>query len=80
VGGKIDIICDGGIRRGSHVLKAIAAGATACSGGRLYLYALAAAGQPGVERIVGKLRNEIDRDMRLMGVTTPAQLDRYMLR
>ena len=80
MGGKIDIICDGGIRRGSHVLKAIAAGATACSGGRLYLYALAAAGQPGVERIVGKLRDEIDRDMRLMGVTTPAQLDRYMLR
>ncbi|MBJ7388756.1 MAG: alpha-hydroxy-acid oxidizing protein [Sphingomonadaceae bacterium] len=80
VGGKIDIICDGGIRRGSHVLKAIAAGATACSGGRLYLYALAAAGQPGVERIFGKLRDEIDRDMRLMGVTTPAQLDRYMLR
>ncbi len=80
MGGKIDIICDGGIRRGSHVLKAIAAGATASSGGRLYLYALAAAGQPGVERIVGKLRDEIDRDMRLMGVTTLAQLDRYMLR
>jgi L-lactate dehydrogenase (cytochrome) len=80
VGGKIDIICDGGVQRGSHVLKALAAGATACSGGRLYLYALAAAGQPGVERIVGKLRDEIARDMRLMGVTSPAQLDRSMLR
>jgi L-lactate dehydrogenase (cytochrome) len=44
------------------------------------LYALAAAGQPGVERIVGKLRDEIARDMRLMGVTSPAQLDRSMLR
>ena len=44
VGGKLDIILDGGVRRGSHVLKALAAGATACSGGRLYLYALAAAG------------------------------------
>ena len=78
--GKIDIICDGGVQRGSHVLKALAAGATACSGGRLYLYALAAAGQPGVERIVGKLRDEIDRDMRLMGVKSVAQLNRSMLR
>jgi L-lactate dehydrogenase (cytochrome) len=77
VGGKIDIIC---VQRGSHVLKALAAGATACSGGRLYLYALAAAGQPGVERIVGKLRDEIDRDMRLMGVKSVAQLNRSMLR
>jgi L-lactate dehydrogenase (cytochrome) len=44
------------------------------------LYALAAAGQPGVESIVSKLRDEIARDMRLMGVTSPAQLDRSMLR
>jgi L-lactate dehydrogenase (cytochrome) len=80
VGGKIDIICDGGVQRGSHVLKALAAGATACSGGRLYLYALAAAGQPGVERIVAKLRDEIDRDMRLMGVKSVRQLNRSMLR
>jgi L-lactate dehydrogenase (cytochrome) len=80
VGGKIDIICDGGVRRGSHVLKAIAAGATACSGGRLYLYALAAAGKPGVQRIVGKLRDEIERDMKLMGVRSVSQLDRSMLR
>lgn len=80
VGGKIDIICDGGVRRGSHVLKAIAAGATACSGGRLYLYALAAAGEPGVQRIVGKLRDEIERDMKLMGVRSVLQLDRSMLR
>ncbi len=80
VGGKIDIICDGGIRRGSHVLKAIAAGATACSGGRLYLYALAAAGEPGVQRIVGKLRDEIERDMKLMGVRSVAELNSSMLR
>ena len=80
VGGKIDIICDGGVQRGSHVLKAIAAGATACSGGRLYLYALAAAGQLGVERIVGKLYDEIARDMRLMGVKSASELDRSMLR
>ena len=80
VGGQIDIICDGGIRRGTHVLKALAAGATACSGGRLYLYALAAAGEAGVERIVGKLHDEIQRDMKLMGVKSVAELDRSMLR
>lgn len=80
VGGTIDIICDGGVRRGSHVLKAIAAGATACSGGRLYLYALAAAGEPGVQRIVGKLRDEIERDMKLMGVRSVPELDASKLR
>ena len=80
VGGQIDIICDGGIRRGSHVLKAIAAGATACSGGRLYLYALAAAGEAGVQRIVGKLRDEIERDMKLMGVRSVAELNSSKLR
>jgi L-lactate dehydrogenase (cytochrome) len=80
VGGKIDIICDGGIRRGTHVLKALAAGATACSGGRLYLYALAAAGEAGVERVVDKLHDEIERDMKLMGVKSVSELDRSMLR
>ncbi|WP_187335757.1 alpha-hydroxy acid oxidase [Novosphingopyxis iocasae] len=80
VGGQIEIICDGGVRRGTHVLKAIAAGANACSGGRLYLYALAAAGQPGVERILGKLRDEIERDMRLMGVSGIDELGRDQLR
>ncbi len=80
VGGEIEIICDGGVKRGSHVLKAIAAGANACSGGRLYLYALAAAGQPGVERILGKLHDEIDRDMRLMGVASVDELNREQLR
>ncbi len=80
VGGKIDIICDGGVRRGTHVLKALAAGATACSGGRLYLYALAAAGEAGVLRIIGKLRDEIERDMKLMGVRSVAELNSSMLR
>lgn len=80
VGGEIEVICDGGVRRGTHVLKALAQGATAASGGRLYLYALAAAGQAGVERALGLLADEIERGMRLMGVTRPAQLDRTMLR
>ena len=80
VGDKLDVICDGGITRGSHVLKALSVGAKACSGGRLYLYALAAAGQAGVERILSLLQNEIERDMKLMGVTAVDQLNRDNLR
>lgn len=80
VGDEIDIICDGGIRRGTHVLKALSVGAKACSGGRAYLYALAAAGQPGVERALGLLREEIERDMKLMGCRSVADLGRHNLR
>ncbi|MEM8699436.1 MAG: alpha-hydroxy acid oxidase, partial [Pseudomonadota bacterium] len=80
VGDKIDVICEGGIQRGTHVLKALSVGAKACSGGRLYLYALAAAGQPGVEKALGNLRTEIERDMKLMGVTKLDQLGRDNLR
>ena len=50
------------------MLKALSVGAKACSGGRLYLYALAAAGQAGVERALARLRAEIERDMKLMGM------------
>lgn len=80
VGGEIEIIVDGGIRRGTHVLKALAAGATACSGGRMYLYALAAAGQAGVERALGNMRREIERDMKLLGVTKISDITPDMLR
>jgi L-lactate dehydrogenase (cytochrome) len=80
VGDQIEIILDGGIRRGTHILKAIAAGATACSGGRMYLYALAAAGQPGVEKALQNLKTEIERDMKLLGITRISQLNREMLR
>jgi len=80
VGDKLDVICDGGIRRGTHVLKALAAGAKACSGGRMYLYALAAAGQPGVEKALGIMHSEIERDMKLMGVTKVSDLTRENLR
>jgi L-lactate dehydrogenase (cytochrome) len=80
VGDRIEVICDGGIRRGTHVLKALSVGAKACSGGRLYLYALAAAGQPGVERALGKLQGEIERGMKLMGARTLADLNRGNLR
>ena len=76
VGGRIEIILDGGIRRGTHVLKALAQGATACSGGRMYLYALAGAGEAGVARAMDKLRDEIVRDMMLMGCRSVRELDR----
>jgi len=80
VGDRIDVICDGGIRRGTHVLKALSVGAKACSGGRAYLYALAAAGQPGVERAIGLLREEIQRDLKLMGCRSISELGRHNLR
>ena len=67
VGGECEVICDGGIRRGTHVLKALARGATACSIGRPYLFGLAAAGQTGVRKVLELLRAEIERDMGLIG-------------
>jgi len=80
VGDKLDVICDGGVRRGTHVLKALSVGAKACSGGRFYLYALAAAGQAGVEKTLGNLRAEIERDLKLMGCSSVDRLSRNNLR
>ncbi len=64
---RLEIICDGGIRRGTHVVKALALGANACSIGRGYLYPLAAGGQAGVERGLSLLRSELERTMALLG-------------
>ena len=80
VGGEIDIILDGGIQRGTHILKAMALGATACSGGRMYLFALAAAGRRGVEKALENIRSEIERDMKLMGLESLKEINRSMLR
>ena len=80
VGDKIDVICDGGIKRGTHVLKALSLGAKACSGGRMYLYALAAGGQKGVELALNNLKKEIERDMILMGVSNINELSKKNLR
>jgi L-lactate dehydrogenase (cytochrome) len=80
VGDKIDVICDGGITRGTHILKALSVGAKACSGGRLYLYALAAAGQSGVEKALSILHEELVRDMKLMGCKSINDLHRGNLR
>ncbi len=79
VGGQIEIILDGGIRRGTHVLKALAMGATACSGGRMYLYPLAGAGQAGVDRAMTQLHDEMVRNMMLMGCHSVKDLNRSML-
>ena len=67
VGDEIDILFDSGIQRGTHVLKALSLGAKAVGIGRMYLYALAAAGQPGVERSLQLMHNELERNMKLMG-------------
>ena len=80
VGDKIDVIMDSGIQRGTHVIKALSLGAKAVGGGRFYLYALAAAGQQGVERALELMQTEIERDMRLMGVKSISELSRKNLR
>jgi L-lactate dehydrogenase (cytochrome) len=67
VGDRLELIVDGGIRRGTHVIKALAMGANACSIGRAYLYGLAAGGEAGVTRALTLLRTEIERDLALLG-------------
>ena len=76
VGDKLEIILDGGVRRGTHVLKALAAGATACSFGKAFLFSLGAGGQQGVERLLQNMHDEIRRSMILMGCKSVKELDR----
>jgi len=80
VGDKIDVMMDGGVQRGTHVLKALSLGAKAVGAGRYYLYPLAAAGQAGVERALNLMRAELERDMKLMGCRTFADLTRANVR
>jgi L-lactate dehydrogenase (cytochrome) len=80
VGDRIDVMMDGGVQRGTHVLKALSLGAKAVGVGRFYLFPLAAAGQAGVERALGLMRAEIERGMRLMGCASIGQLTRGNLR
>ena len=75
VGDKLEIILDGGIRRGTHVLKALAAGAKACSFGKMFLFSLAAGGQDGVEKLLENMHNEIERNMVLMGCKNLKELN-----
>ena len=75
VGEKLEIILDGGVRRGTHVLKALSAGAKACSFGRAFLFSLGAGGQHGVERLLENMHKEIRRNMILMGCKSVKDLD-----
>ena len=79
VGGRTEIICDGGIRRGSDIVKALAAGATACMAGRAYLYALGAAGETGVDRVLEWFHADMIRTMSLLGVGSISELDRSLI-
>lgn len=80
VGDRIDVMIDGGVQRGTHVLKALSLGAKAVGVGRYYLFPLAAAGQAGVERALEQMRAEIERGMRLMGCASIDQLSSGDLR
>ncbi len=80
VGDRIDVMMDGGVQRGTHVLKALSLGAKAVGVGRYYLFPLAAAGQQGVEQALSLMRAEIERDMKLMGCASIRELSRDNLR
>ena len=74
LGGRIEIICDGGVRRGSDIVKAVALGATVCMAGRAYAYGLGAAGERGVDHALGLLDGDVRRTMALIGASTIADL------
>jgi 4-hydroxymandelate oxidase len=80
VAGRVPILVDGGVRRGTDVLKALALGATAVAIGRPYLYGLAVLGADGVSGVVNVLRNELEMAMALSGRPTIANIDRSLIR
>jgi len=80
VGDRVEVVMDGGIRRGTDVIKVLACGARACMIGRSYLYGLSAGGEAGVDRSLEILRSEVERDMALLGCTTVDQIGRSNLR
>ena len=80
VGDELDIICDGGVRRGTHIIKALALGAKAVSFGRPYLYGLAAGGHEGVMKALTIMRTELERDMALLGCRSIAEIGPRQLR
>ena len=80
VGDRMEVILEGGVRRGVHVLKALALGATACSGGRPYLFGLGAGGEAGVDRALEILRSDIERDMRILGCRNVGEIDSSRIR
>jgi L-lactate dehydrogenase (cytochrome) len=75
VGGQIEVLMDGGIRRGADIVKALCLGARAVLVGRAYAYGLAASGQAGVARALEILRSDVERTLRLLGCASVAALD-----
>ena len=80
VGGRVEIICDGGVRRGSDIVKAVALGATCCMAGRAYLYGLGAAGEAGVDHVLAMLEADVRRTMALCGATSVGDLTPDLVR
>ena len=80
IGGRSEVLVDGGIRRGADIVKALCMGATACMGGRAYLYGLGAGGERGVDKALGFLHDEFERTMKLIGASSVAELDQGYLR
>lgn len=79
VGDRLEVICDGGVRRGSDIVKAVALGAKACMAGRAYLYGLGAAGEQGVDHALSLLRDDVCRTMALTGCTSIADVGRELV-
>ena len=79
VGTDVEVFVDGGFRRGADVVKAVAVGARAVMVGRPWAYGLAAAGEPGVKRVLSILRDDVDRTLRLLGVSSITDLDRELV-
>jgi L-lactate dehydrogenase (cytochrome) len=79
VGDRLEILCDGGVRRGSDIVKAVAMGARACMAGRAYLYGLAVGGQRGVAHVLRLLGSDLTRTMALVGARSVADLDRALV-
>ena len=80
VGDQVEVLIDGGVRRGADVVKAVALGARAAMAGRAWAYGLAAAGRPGIDRVLTLLRQDIDRTMRLAGAARVSDIDRTLVR
>jgi L-lactate dehydrogenase (cytochrome) len=79
VGDRLEVFCDGGVRRGSDIVKAVALGARACLVGRAYLYGLAAGGERGVDLVLGLLRDDVRRTMALVGANDVGALSRELV-